>query len=645
MPLPYPPKPAGVSDEVHRVANEPQAAAAASVAELVSANYANPTLSCDVVLKGGVTSGIVYPTALCRLAQDFRFKRIGGTSVGALAAAAAAAAEVGRTLPGAGFGAFATLSTELSEGDNLLNLFVPAKSLRPLFDVLLSAVQPRPLWQLLGIVLAAAARHFWACTLVAAVVTIAGTTLVYLGNGWFPALETALLGAVFLVIALAVRVYGYVTGRLPHFGFGLCSGSRAGTGMSASPPGGSEPSPERAPLIEFLADRLNLYAGRGLVSQGTPAITFGDLWGDRQPPKDMAAVPHGVVDLAMMTTNLTLGRPHRIPFDPEDEFAFYFDVDEFEEIFPKRIVAQMKAASQPAPATVLAKLHEQNIDRGDLRTFPDRADLPLIVAARMSMSYPVLFRTIPVYVEDKVPTEFGDTFVRRCLLSDGGLTSNMPLHFFDGPYPRWPTFAIDLRGIPKERQTVPNPKPEEFAFMAGQRSQDFTDIRLGASGIVSLVTAFIGTMQNWNDSVMMRVPGYVERTVQIALSSTEGGVNLNMSTDTRKMLAQRGLLAGEILDGRFIPDGQRNSRWLAHRATRASSFLSMAERLGIDSIVESKFDFSPGPQQQAVIGGLADPAAAYAEALGSAFGSASSETPITKNARSPHPELHTRPRL
>src|ERR1700737_2913399 len=122
MPQRYPPKPAGVSDAVHLAANEPDATAAASVAALASANYADPTLSCDVVLKGGVTSGIVYPTALCRLAQDFRFKRIGGTSVGALAAAAAAAAEVGRTRPGAGFGVFSTLSTELSEGDNLLNL-------------------------------------------------------------------------------------------------------------------------------------------------------------------------------------------------------------------------------------------------------------------------------------------------------------------------------------------------------------------------------------------------------------------------------------------------------------------------------------------------------------------------------------------
>ena len=51
---------------------------------------------CDIVMKGGITSGVVYPKALSELAKEFRFKNIGGTSAGAIAAAAAAAAECGR---------------------------------------------------------------------------------------------------------------------------------------------------------------------------------------------------------------------------------------------------------------------------------------------------------------------------------------------------------------------------------------------------------------------------------------------------------------------------------------------------------------------------------------------------------------------
>jgi len=42
---------------------------------------------CDLVMKGGITSGIVYPNAVLSLAREYRFKSIGGTSAGAIAAA------------------------------------------------------------------------------------------------------------------------------------------------------------------------------------------------------------------------------------------------------------------------------------------------------------------------------------------------------------------------------------------------------------------------------------------------------------------------------------------------------------------------------------------------------------------------------
>ena len=61
---------------------------------------------CDIILKGGITSGIVYPSALSTLATHYRLRSIGGTSAGAIAAAAAAAAEFGRAS-----GAFDRLAT------------------------------------------------------------------------------------------------------------------------------------------------------------------------------------------------------------------------------------------------------------------------------------------------------------------------------------------------------------------------------------------------------------------------------------------------------------------------------------------------------------------------------------------------------
>ena len=51
---------------------------------------------CDLIMKGGITSGIVYPLAITEIAKAFRLRSIGGTSAGAIAAAAAAAAELGR---------------------------------------------------------------------------------------------------------------------------------------------------------------------------------------------------------------------------------------------------------------------------------------------------------------------------------------------------------------------------------------------------------------------------------------------------------------------------------------------------------------------------------------------------------------------
>ena len=51
---------------------------------------------CDLVMKGGITSGIVYPSAIYEISRAFDLKSIGGTSAGAIAAALAAAAQYRR---------------------------------------------------------------------------------------------------------------------------------------------------------------------------------------------------------------------------------------------------------------------------------------------------------------------------------------------------------------------------------------------------------------------------------------------------------------------------------------------------------------------------------------------------------------------
>lgn len=72
---------------------------------------------CDLVMKGGITSGVVYPKAIALLARHYRFKSIGGTSAGAIAAAITATAEFRRRNIGTrdGFEALTKLPEELME--------------------------------------------------------------------------------------------------------------------------------------------------------------------------------------------------------------------------------------------------------------------------------------------------------------------------------------------------------------------------------------------------------------------------------------------------------------------------------------------------------------------------------------------------
>src|SRR5689334_25419608 len=90
---------------------------------------------CDIVMKGGITSGVVYPLAAVELSKDFRFVNIGGTSAGAIAAAAVAAAEVGRaTGRGPGFERLAALPAQLQT--ELSGLFQPQRATRPVYRLL-----------------------------------------------------------------------------------------------------------------------------------------------------------------------------------------------------------------------------------------------------------------------------------------------------------------------------------------------------------------------------------------------------------------------------------------------------------------------------------------------------------------------------
>ena len=96
---------------------------------------------CDVVMKGGVTSGIVYPPALSELAKRFAFRNIGGTSIGAVAAALAAAAELGRRKQIEGtFARLSAIPEELSESGAIVRLMAPDTAAKSVFASLSAAL-------------------------------------------------------------------------------------------------------------------------------------------------------------------------------------------------------------------------------------------------------------------------------------------------------------------------------------------------------------------------------------------------------------------------------------------------------------------------------------------------------------------------
>jgi hypothetical protein len=152
--------------------------------------------------------------------------------------------------------------------------------------------------------------------------------------------------------------------------------------------------------------------------------------------------------------------------------------------------------------------------------------------------------------------------------SDGGVTSNFPVHFFDNPLPRWPTVSLNL-GV------HPHDAPHQDVWLP----QDWDDLNipvksLGASGL-GFGKAIFDTAMSWRDSMQSALPGYRNRIAQVRTSAGEGGTNIFMPREIIASLALRGALAGARLRTRFINDQQWNRfRWL-----RLRTAMSNMERL------------------------------------------------------------------
>ena len=106
-------------------------------------DFAVPGKDCDIVMKGGITSGVGYPYAILEIARAYRFRSIGGTSAGAVAAAFAAAAEYSRVVRGDPSG-FLRLQDRCSRIPHILiDLLQPERRFRGLMPDLESVLHSR----------------------------------------------------------------------------------------------------------------------------------------------------------------------------------------------------------------------------------------------------------------------------------------------------------------------------------------------------------------------------------------------------------------------------------------------------------------------------------------------------------------------
>lgn len=563
-------------------------------------------LECDLVMRGGITSGIVYPRAIAKLAETYRFRSIGGTSAGAIAAAATAAGALGVREGKDPFqGRFKTLPEELAKEIDkktvLERVFQPAKGLERLFAVLLAGLQRMSFGRKVASVLLALCRHYRLYAALGAAIVVIPLILATWGLGLGRAAFAGLLAfdvlplVLFAVLGAATGLLLDVLFRLPKNDFGICTGS--GPTDPANP---DTPQDDAgvAPLTDWLHELFQSVAGRTI--KGAP-VTFGDLWGtdDELAERD--------IDLVLMTTNATRGVSHRFPFVESVWGPLYFNEEEFAKLFPPRVVECL--VNPELTPEEKAKREEANDDKlvippGFHRLPPARA-LPILLGARMSLSFPFLLSQVPLYS----PQYRKDTAtLKRCLFSDGGLTSNFPIHFFDAPIPSRPTFGINLvpdtvtggeKGEEPELEARRSPAavakdPWLNVWMPTTNSTGIQDVALfreiasGPWAVIDFFMMLFDTARNWGDTELSAMPGYRDRIVHVALADNEGGLNLSMPPETVRAIGERGECAGILLAARFASHPGKDPKtkkpirltWDNHRWIRYRTFMAAFELVG-----------------------------------------------------------------
>jgi Patatin-like phospholipase len=613
-----------------------------------------PSLECDIVMAGGVTSGIIYPGAIGVIARSYIFRSIGGTSVGAMAAAATAAAEYGRRTGKnpQSFERIAVLSKMLSDmaadgHSRLFHLFTPEAATRPL----LALVTPLfggggILKQATGIGLATMSA--WR---IALPVALSGLAMVWmiltllLGGQVFAGVVGLAAAIALLIVVWALALIQMLCRHwLPAWranGYGIC------TGKTSFGSAKEKEQPTFESLSPWIHRIVQEAAGRTLADS---PMTFGDLWGAESTDGKQQENPTAprAIDLSMIASDISRNRTMQLPF-LETPSPIYVETKVLGDYLPDGVAQWMIAHAGTYDSRVTP-------DPGVIR-LPMPHDLPLVFAARLSLSFPVLLSAFPLMTPDFVAERdaTGRIPLRRLWISDGGLTSNFPIHFFDSPVPARPTFCLNLidydaatvggpasDGSPEQeeapvgvdahvlagkpiaqpqserrkastrRDTVPSndppPKDEVWGFISMADGNQlppppFTAFDAPNAGLLSFFKTLLNTARFWSDNQMLIAPGIRDRVVNVALRDDEGGLNLDMPRKTIADLDLRGRAAGLLISARYDPkadvDPETNlpnrEIFANHRWVRFRNFMAAFED------VSRRFALSRQASDQAAI--------------------------------------------
>src|SRR5436190_2967133 len=124
-------------------------------------------------------------------------------------------------------------------------------------------------------------------------------------------------------------------------------------------------------LTPWMYRTINAIAG---LSEDGPPLTFAQLKASNVP-----------ISLQMITSNLSHNRPYNLPFQQRIWIA---KVADFERLFPAPVMEALREGAYVSSATILPKGYFY---------LPEGDALPVVVGARMSMSFPLLLSAVPLY--------------------------------------------------------------------------------------------------------------------------------------------------------------------------------------------------------------------------------------------------------